>query len=115
MGSYRSAIIARHAHEQETRKSSMRAEAERLAAAVADRFAFTRLHLYGSAVDARPVSVWSDLDFAVEGLPPELLLDLAGALAALTTMEVDLKPLEELPAETRQHIERQGLVLHGRR
>ena len=114
VGSFRGAILERHRRVQESRKAEMRAEAFRLASKAAEQFAFKRLYLFGSAVEARPVSVWSDIDLAVEGLPGDRFLELAGALSAGTSWPVDLKPYEELPASLRQRIALRGMVLHDR-
>ncbi len=92
----------------------MRTEAARLACIVASRFPIRRLYLYGSVVDARPLSVWSDIDLAVEGLPPDRFLELSGALIAETDYPVDLKPIEELAEDQRRHIELRGVLLHER-
>ena len=92
----------------------MRAEASRLANEMAGRFPFRRLYLFGSVADGRPLSVWSDMDLAVEGLPPGRFLDLAGALAAASSHTVDLKPMEELAADQRRRIALEGVLIYER-
>jgi predicted nucleotidyltransferase len=92
----------------------MSGEAARLARTVARRFPIKRLYLYGSVANARPLSVWSDIDLAVEGLPPDLFLELAGALAAGTDYPVDLKPIEELAEDQRRSIALRGVLLYER-
>ena len=111
MAPYRAAIIERHRRAQSARRTRMRAEAARLAGIVGSQFPIRRLYLYGSVVDARPLAVWSDIDLAVEGLPPGRFLELSGALTAATEYHVDLKPMEELAEDQRRHIALQGVLL----
>ena len=93
----------------------MRAEATLLAGTVASQFPIKRLYLYGSVVDARPLSAWSDIDLAVEGLPPDRVLALAGALATAARHPVDIKPIEELADDQRRRIALEGVLLYERR
>jgi predicted nucleotidyltransferase len=92
----------------------MRAEAARLAETVASRFPVKRLYLHGSLADGRPLSVWSDIDLAVEGLPADRLLDLAGALTAAARYPIDIKPVEELADDQRRRIALRGVLLYER-
>lgn len=115
MGSFRAAIVERHRRAQQARRAGMRADAERLARTVASRFPLERLYLFGSVAENRPLAAWSDMDLAVEGLPPDRFLELAGALASATSYTVDLKPIEGLAEDQRRQIRLRGVLLHERR
>ena len=80
----------------------------------AGRFAFRRMYLFGSTIADGPLSVWSDLDLAVEGLPDEDFFRLLGYLVDQSSIEVDLKPMERLDPDVREGIIRGGLVLYER-
>ncbi len=90
----------------------MRAEAVRLARLATERFSFRRLFLYGSVADGSPLSVWSDIDLAVEGLALDDYFKLLGTLRAEAGYPLDIKPWEDLPRPTRQRIIATGQVLH---
>lgn len=92
------------------RSERMAAHAPRCARLLADRFGVVRAYLFGSVVrgtaDAR-----SDLDLAVEGLPPERYFEALAALAEVTPFDVDLVRLEEAPPSLRALVLREGRAL----
>ncbi len=110
--SYRSRIVERQRRRQRRMRAAMRAEAVRLAGLATERFSFRRLYLYGSVATGSPLSVWSDIDLAVEGLPPDDYFKLLGTLSAEAGYPLDIKPWEELPPATREHVIATGAVLH---
>jgi predicted nucleotidyltransferase len=93
----------------------MVAEASRLAGIAAERFPVRRVFLFGSVADGRGLSVWSDIDLAVEGLPAEMSLELLGVLTGSTRHALDVKRLEELPPAVREHVASRGVMVYERR
>jgi predicted nucleotidyltransferase len=85
-----------------------------MAEEAAAQFSFRRLYLFGSTVGSGALSVWSDLDLAVEGLPDGDFLRLLSFLAGRSAVGVDLKPLEALPPDAREEVRRAGMVLYER-
>ena len=112
-GSFRARLIERHRRRQRRTRAAMHAEAVRLARLATERFSFRRLYLYGSVATGSPLSVWSDIDLAVEGLAPDDYFKLLGTLSAEAGYPIDVKPWEELPRPTRRHIIATGPVLHA--
>ncbi len=91
-----------------------REEARRLAQILADEFGVTRVYLFGSfawGVETRPDS---DLDLAVEGLPPEQFFLAYSRLMDASRYEVDLKPLENLFSRLHNRVLQSGLVVYER-
>jgi predicted nucleotidyltransferase len=114
MTDYRTAIVRRHAQEQARRREEMVAEAQRLAAVAAASFPVERVYLFGSVAKARPISVWSDIDLAVEGVPGDMIWRLTAALAAQTRYALDVRRVEDLDAALAQRVVREGVVLYAR-
>jgi predicted nucleotidyltransferase len=85
--------------------------ARHLARILRERWGASRVYLHGSL--ARGAShARSDIDLAVEGLPPARLLDAAMDLEdAAAPFVVDLLPIERLPRSWRERIKRAGLEL----
>ena len=111
---YRERIVAWRKGQRESARRERIGEARRIVEGAARQFTFRRMYLFGSTVRSGALSVWSDLDFAVEGLPREAFFGLLGYLAGQTRFEVDLKPLESLPTDMQKRIRANGLVLHER-
>ena len=80
----------------------------------AGRFPFRRMYLFGSTVGDGPLSAWSDIDLAVEGLPDEDFFRLLGYLTSRAPVEVDLKPMERLHSDLQESVRRRGMVLYER-
>ncbi len=99
---------------REERRKERVAAARTMAKDAAGRFAFRRMYLFGSTIAEGPLSAWSDLDLAVEGLPEEDFFGLLGYLVGRSPIEVDLKPMERMDADVREGIIRRGLVLYER-
>lgn len=70
-----------------------------------------RVWLFGSLARGRRLDARSDLDFAVEGLPPAEFLPALGELLERVPCPVDLVELERAPAALRQNIERFRILL----
>lgn len=70
-----------------------------------------RVWLFGSLARGRRLDARSDLDFAVEGLPPDRYLAALGDLLTSLPCDVDLVELERAPAPLRLNIERARILL----
>ena len=113
--SYRTAILRQHKQRQENRKRRLRQEAERLCRSAAKKFSFRKMYIYGSTVNTRPVSVWSDIDLIVEGLADDKYYAMAGYLNTHSGNDVDLKTYETLRPEFRDAIASDGITIYERR
>lgn len=90
-----------------------RAAAAELALLLAARFGVDRVWLFGSNAWGRP-DERSDIDLAVEGLPPQRFIEALAALMQVAPASVDLLRLEEAPAALRARILTHGELLHER-
>ena len=91
-----------------------RQEAERLAKILADEFGVERVYLFGSfawGVEVRPDS---DIDLAVEGLPPGKLIKADVRISNASQYQVDLVPLDSLPTNLHNRILKSGIVVYER-
>jgi len=89
-----------------------RSDLERIVAALVREFGAERIVLFGSLVRGQ-FTPGSDIDLAVEGIPPH---DFFAALALanrLTPLWVDLKPLEALEPHFRQRVLATGEVIYA--
>lgn len=82
---------------------ALRAAAVELAGLLAADFGVGRVWLFGSLVWGRP-DERSDIDLAVEGLPPERFIEALAALMQAAPTSIDLLRLEEAPAALRARI-----------
>jgi len=72
------------------------------------RIPFRRAFIFGSLVRPGAFHEDSDVDIALEGLPPERFWEAAAHLSEILEREVDVLPLEEV--RFREKIEREGLL-----
>lgn len=100
------------AHQTQTRWE----QAQRLARAAAQRlreeFGARRVVLFGSAVRQSSFTLWSDVDLAAWGVPPERFYAAVAAVTSLSTeIAVDLIDPDQCPAPLQTVIEREGIEL----
>ena len=77
-----------------------------------ERFAATRVALFGSLANRSCFTPWSDVDLAVWGIPPDQFYRAVAAVTGLTpSFEVDLVDAESCRLGLRQVIEREGIEL----
>lgn len=88
------------------------AEARRLAHILADEFGVTRVYLFGSFAWGQETRPDSDLDLAVEGLPPKKYWEAYGQLETATHYAFDLVPLERAWPRLRARILQSGMLLY---
>ena len=67
--------------------------------------------VFGSIARGRRQDERSDIDLAVEGLPPSDYLRSLGEVMALTGLAVDLVELERASPQLRRHIEMFGVLV----
>ena len=70
-----------------------------------------RVCLFGSVAKGRRLSVHSDFDFAIEGLPPDRYFGCLGELLQRLPLPVDLVELESASELLRQRIFFEGIIL----
>ena len=114
MASYRDAILARQRERQGSLKAAFRAEAQRVALAAGERYRPDRIFLYGSLTGRRSLSVWSDIDLAVEGLDDNSFFPMLAYLLGESSHPIDLRPLEEIPEPWAHQIRTFGEVVYER-
>ncbi len=77
-----------------------------------ERFAATRVAVFGSLANRACFTPWSDVDLAVWGIPPDRFYRAVAAVTGLTpSYEVDLVDAESCRSSLRQAIEREGIDL----
>jgi predicted nucleotidyltransferase len=92
-----------------------RALADRLAALLCERFGAERVVLAGSLARGE-FRRGSDIDLAVEGMPPGALFRAGAALDERAgDIAVDLVPIESASPEYLRRLEREGVVLRDAR
>ncbi|CAN5535104.1 hypothetical protein BH20VER1_BH20VER1_32210 [soil metagenome] len=88
-------------------------ELARQAAAFLREQGASRVWLFGSLARGRPQDWHSDLDLAVEGLPPERYLGALGELLMRLPLSLDLVEIERAAPALREQILADGIVLHA--
>ena len=91
-----------------------RAEAKRLAQILADEYGVERVYLFGSFAWGNKVRPDSDIDLAVEGLPPGKLIKADVRVSKATEYSVDLVKLESASSPLRALILKSGIILYDK-
>lgn len=91
-----------------------RAEAQRLAQILADDFGVKRVYLFGSFAWGFETRPDSDIDLAVEGLPPGKFVFAYTRLERATRYKLDLASLEDLPSRLHNRVLKSGLRIYER-
>jgi len=86
-------------------------EAEKLSALLKKEFEYEALYLIGSVAKEKGFSRHSDIDFVIRGLKKELFFKALALLMRNSTFDIDLKPWEELDADSKAKVEREGKIL----
>lgn len=105
----------RREQEQLTKRLEVgRRAAIRCAGFLAERYGVRRVYLFGSMLGSTIVHHRSDIDLAVEGLPPEKYIRALTEVWDLLPpgFELDLVPLEDAFPEMIERIRSQGEVLY---
>jgi len=108
------AFLAARVREHAARSTELRANAVAalpgLAAALAELGA-TRVWVFGSIVEGGFDADRSDIDLAVEGLPPARYFTALGELLMRAPAPVDLVAIEDAPESLRGHIRTAGELI----
>lgn len=96
----------------EARRHRALEEARHAARLLVQRYGVSRVVLFGSLAWRR-FGPSSDIDLAVEGLPPRQFFRADAELAREIPLPVDLKLLSECPPLLRRRIEEEGVSLHA--
>ncbi|MBI4648950.1 MAG: nucleotidyltransferase domain-containing protein [Bacteroidia bacterium] len=115
MGKYLENIIKRRAENNFLLKKLFRNEAYRLAQILEkEKFVFKRIYLFGSVVSDKPVTAWTDVDLAIEGLEAGMFYKVYAYLLKSSKYPIDLKPLEELEIIQQKKIKKKGELIYER-
>lgn len=90
-----------------------RADAERIARLLVDRFGASRVYLFGSLVTPGSFREASDIDLAAEGIPSDRFIRASAEAARSTVFLLDLVPLEDAHPVLREVVRREGVLLAG--
>lgn len=93
------------------RKSALK-EAERLSKLLRGNFEYDALILTGSVVREKGFNKHSDIDFVIKGLKKELFFKVLSFLIKNSSIEIDLKPYEELDKNIKVRIDKNGRILY---
>jgi len=99
-------------HSQRLAKQA-RSDLERIVTALVGEFGASRIILFGSLVRGR-FAPGSDMDLAVEGIPPGDFFAALALVNRLASLRVDLKPLEDLEPHFRRRVIATGEVIYAR-
>lgn len=86
-------------------------EAERLSVLLKAEFDYEALYLVGSVAKGKGFRFQSDIDFVIKGLKKDLFFKALALLIKNSRFEIDLKPWEELSAESKAKVEEEGSIL----
>jgi predicted nucleotidyltransferase len=115
MARYRRTALERegaHLRETERRRQAAWTLARRAARLLCEEFGATRVVAFGSLAHRAWFEPRSDIDLAVEGIPPQMFWRAWGALDRLAPdVDFDLIAIESAPTRLRDEIGQQGVAL----
>jgi predicted nucleotidyltransferase len=115
MARYRRSALAREMvlqREAKQRRQAAWSIARRAARLLKEEFGATRVVAFGSLAHGAWFGPRSDIDLAVEGIPPQAFWRAWCALDRLDpTVDIDLVAMESAPDRLRDEISRQGVAL----
>jgi len=85
--------------------------ARRAAEVLRTRFGATRVIAFGSLIDSGMFHERSDIDLAVQGIPPDKFFQAVAAALGASEFEVDLVDLDVCPAQMRDKVLGEGVLL----
>jgi len=92
------------------RRKALR-EAERLSALLKEKFEYKTLYLIGSVLKGRGFRLHSDIDLIIRGLKTDSFFKAFAFLIQNSPFPIDLKPWEELDAESKARVAEEGRIL----
>lgn len=105
------ALLKRRQLRKENLRQAALREADRLSALLKKEFEYEALYLIGSVVKERGFHYQSDIDFVIKGLKRESFCKTFALLIKNSSFDVDLKPWEELSAESKSRVKEEGRIL----
>lgn len=101
--------------DSESRELAARARKELpVATEILKKYGAERIFVFGSLCRADRFHSGSDIDIAVEGIPPEQFIRAAADLMMAADFPIDLKPLEELDDVFRDLIKKNGELIYAK-
>lgn len=112
MGSYLEVAKERRIILFNALRKDLKEEAQRLVRLLKNQgFKFKRVYLFGSSIKNKPLSAWSDIDLAIDGLQEKMFYRAYAFLLKNSKFPVDLKPFEELDNQLREKIKKEWEIL----
>jgi predicted nucleotidyltransferase len=105
------ALLKQKESQKMNRREEALREAERLSSLLKERFEYETLYLIGSAVNGRGFRRHSDIDLVIKGLKTDSFFKAFAFLIQNSPFPIDLKPWEELDAESKARVAEEGRVL----
>ena len=100
--------------DSESRELATRARADLVEAAeILKKYGAKRILIFGSLCRTGQFHSGSDIDLAVEGIPPQHFIRAAADLMMSMDLPIDLKPLEELDDLFRDMINKKGELIYA--
>jgi len=111
--SYLSELFERRTVQQNIFRQELHQEALRISKLLINSgFACKKIYLYGSIIKNKPLSRWSDIDIAIEGLNKSLYFKAYACALKNAHFPIDLKPFEELDNSLKEKIRSEGEILY---
>lgn len=101
--------------DSESRKLAARARKDLAGATeILKKYGAKQIFVFGSLCRSDRFHSGSDIDIAVEGIPPEQFIRAAADLMMAVDFPIDLKPLEELDDVFRDLIKKNGELIYAK-
>jgi predicted nucleotidyltransferase len=107
---YLALLKQRESQRMDLRKEAFK-EAERLSSLLRKKFEYETLYLFGSVVKGRGFRRHSDIDLVIKGLKTDSFFKAFAFLIQNSPFPIDLKPWEELDAESKARVAEEGRIL----
>jgi len=107
---YLALLKQRESHKMNLRKEALK-EAERLSCLLKEKFEYENLYLIGSVLKGRRFHFHSDIDLVIKGLKTDSFFKAFAFLIKNSPFPIDLKPWEELDAESKARVAKEGRIL----
>ena len=107
---YPALLKQRESQKMNLRKEALR-DAERLSSLLKEKFEYEALYLIGSVVKGRGFRLHSDIDLVIKGLKADSFFKAFAFLIKNSPFPIDLKPWEELDAESKARVAEEGRIL----
>lgn len=111
--SYLDKVKERRREKDSSLKKAYIEEAKRLTNLLIDKgYKFKRVYIFGSSLNEKPYTPWSDIDLAIEGLGGDLFFKAYAFLLKEAKFPVDLKPFEDLDRVFKSRVRKEGEIIY---